>query len=128
MKFLRFWFPVVLYSGIIFYVSSIPNLKPPISVVWGDKVFHIIEYIPFGFLVARAFVNTIDELTWGKAWFLVISIAFLYGVSDEIHQIFVIGREVSLVDIIADSIGGFLGGWIYYKSLNLNLNKIIRRS
>ena len=39
--------------------------------------------------------------------------SLLYGISDEYHQSFVPGREAGVADAIADTIGGFLGVWIY---------------
>ncbi|MCK5081916.1 MAG: VanZ family protein, partial [Candidatus Omnitrophica bacterium] len=34
-----------------------------------------------------------------------------YGISDEIHQSFVPGRNAGIIDIIADTIGGAAGGF-----------------
>jgi glycopeptide antibiotics resistance protein len=38
---------------------------------------------------------------------LAFVIAFLYGVSDEIHQYFVPGRRADVFDVIANGIGAF---------------------
>ncbi len=114
MKFLKFWFPVILYSGIIFYVSSWPDLHTPLGEFKFDKVLHLLEYIPYGFLAARA-------LTEGKppfnGFFLwnVLFLSLLYALSDEFHQSFVIGRDASLLDAVADTLGGISGGWIYMR-------------
>lgn len=42
----------------------------------------------------------------------VISIVFcsLYGVSDEVHQFFVIGRSTDVLDWLADTIGAGIAG------------------
>lgn len=53
-KIFRFWFPAIVYSAIIYYGSSIPRLKAPVTIPYFDKIFHILEYLPFGFLTARA--------------------------------------------------------------------------
>lgn len=36
-------------------------------------------------------------------------IIILYGVSDEIHQHFVPGRDASILDVMADIVGGSFG-------------------
>ena len=110
LKFLKFWFPVFLYSGIIFYASSLPDLKPPLEIANIDKVFHVLEYLPFGFFLARAFIQ---QWPAGRIWQMATICSLLYGISDEYHQSFVPGREAGVPDAIADTIGGFLGVWIY---------------
>lgn len=110
LKFLKFWFPVFLYSGIIFYASSLPDVKPPLEIKNIDKAIHILEYLPFGFLLARAFQQQWPAVRMGQ---VVTLCALLYGISDEYHQSFVPGREAGVADVVADTIGGFLGVWIY---------------
>ena len=110
LKFLKFWFPVFLYSGIIFYASSLPDLKPPLTITNIDKVFHVLEYLPFGFLLARAFIQQWPAVRIGQ---VVTICSLLYGISDEYHQSFVPGREPGVSDVIADTTGGFLGVWIF---------------
>ncbi len=112
-KFLRFWFPVIAYSAIIFYVSSLPNLKAPLG-PWGfDKVLHVLEYMPYGFLVARAMTS--GRLGWPsyRIWWGIFLFVSFYGLSDEVHQMFVVGRESSLGDLFADTIGAMAGSFIY---------------
>ncbi|HBO97985.1 MAG TPA: hypothetical protein DE315_01235 [Candidatus Omnitrophica bacterium] len=110
LKFLKFWFPVFLYSGIIFYASSLPDLKPPLEIKNIDKAVHVLEYLPFGFLLAGAFSQQWPAV---RLWQAVTICSLLYGISDEYHQSFVPGREAGIPDVIADTTGGFLGVWIY---------------
>jgi len=44
---------------------------------------------------------------------LAFAIAFLYGVSDEIHQYFVPGRHPDVLDVVADASGPFAFHWHY---------------
>ena len=111
-KILKFWFPVVLYSGIIFYISSLPNLRAPVQVQFSDKLMHILEYTPFGFLLARAFYGTKGRGFFKHVLGWVLVVSFVYGLSDEYHQSFVIGRDSSAADALADALGGLLGGWL----------------
>ena len=112
MRFLKFWFPVLVYSGIIFYVSSMPSLKPT-DIAHLDKVLHLIEYAPFGFLLARAITLSGHVSSKNAILALVMAGCFLYGLSDEYHQSFVIGRESSFLDVLADFIGGSVGAVLY---------------
>ena len=49
--------------------------------------------------------------------------SFLYGLSDEFHQSFVSGRNASILDSIADTIGGVVGGCMYLLFLKRAKNK-----
>jgi len=115
-SFLTFWFPVVFYSGIIFYVSSLSHVQAPLSEINFDKVLHIVEYMPFGFLLARALKNTRKSFSGITLTGAVFVLSLLYGLSDEYHQSFVMGRDSSMMDVFADSIGGGIGCWIYSRS------------
>lgn len=105
---LKFWFPVFIYSGIIFFLSSIP--APVIAqlpfTVW-DKLEHVVEYSILAVLVARALLVTHKNVIW--VGIVTVFVCSLYGVSDEFHQSFVPGRDASVGDILADVIGSCLG-------------------
>ena len=112
MKFLKFWFPVLSYSGIIFYISSVPHLEAPYSQYFSDKAIHIFEYAILGYLWQRALVKT---TTFPRKSIIITAVIFctLYGLSDEIHQSFVPGRECAVTDWLADLIGGTIGSFLY---------------
>lgn len=103
----RLWLfgPPVLHCGLIFYLSHQPDLP---STPGGDKTAHLIAYAVMGILFVRAFY-------FGTGWrpVVLILVAFvvsvLYGVSDELHQSFVPGRDPSLGDVLADTAGALLG-------------------
>jgi len=112
-KFFRFWFPPILYSGIIFYASSIPNVTTPLQEIHFDKILHFMEYVPFGFLIMRGLCNA--EATFSKRTLisLVFVISLVYAISDEFHQLFVSGRNAGIADLILDTMGGSFGGFCY---------------
>jgi VanZ family protein len=112
-KFLKFWLPLYLYAGIIFYFSSIPKLLPQISIPYFDKFLHLIEYAIFGILAARAFKNSPRPTLQKNFQILAILAAVAYGASDEFHQFFVSCRSCDVFDLITDLIGGTIGA-IYY--------------
>jgi len=109
LRFLRFWFPVILYSGMIYWVSDLPSLAPPLKWKYADKLFHILEYIPFGLLLTRAMNYTHQGLSPGKVLWLVLLGSLLYGISDEFHQSFVEGRSSGMDDVVADTTGSVIG-------------------
>jgi VanZ family protein len=113
-KFFKFWFPVVFYSGIIFFISSLPAVKGPFEIKHLDKAVHILEYMPFGFLLSRAFFHARWDFSRKNLLGYVILASFLYGLSDEYHQSFVAGRESTVWDALADTIGGMIGAYIYF--------------
>lgn len=88
------------------------------EVISFDKVLHVFEYMPFGYLVARALYNTKQGITLRSVFWLTCLISVLYGLSDEYHQSFVQGRYSSLFDVIADFIGGMIGGYVFEWFLN----------
>jgi VanZ family protein len=107
---LSLWLPVVLYAGLIFLLSSLEH-PPPLTeqIRFGDKMAHALGYGVFGFLLLRGLKRS------GAPWplFLAWGIATLYGVSDELHQYFVPGRDADLLDLLADSVGALVGGFAY---------------
>lgn len=113
-KFLKFWFPVLFYSGIIFFASSLPAVKSPFEIRHLDKAIHIVEYMPFGILLSRAFFHAPWDSPRKVLLGYVILASFLYGLSDEYHQSFVVGREATVFDAFADTVGGMIGAYIYF--------------
>lgn len=123
MNLLKFWFPVWAYSAIIFYLSSRPGSDVQIPWQIGDKVAHLIEYAILGFLVLWAYLKTRSEKQM-ILWLWAILWCMLFGLSDEWHQSFVPGREVSILDWIADAIGSMLGA-SFCLVINQNRKKVI---
>lgn len=111
-KFLKFWFPVFCYFGIIFFVSSLPGIKIPGPVGITDKLAHLVEYAILGILLSRALRQTTSI---SPSWVIctVVIVSFVYALSDEFHQSFVPGRDCSIYDAWADLIGSTLGGFLY---------------
>lgn len=111
----KYWFPLYLYAGLIFCVSSIPKPLPQISIPYFDKFLHLIEYVIFGILAARAFKNSGREILYKNFIMLAIFASVAYGVSDELHQLFVSCRSCDAFDVMTDLIGGTIGAIFYGK-------------
>lgn len=99
--------------GFIFFLSSQPDVPVPAWFSGQDKLFHVVLYLPLGFLMSLGLAH------WGLRKNLVIYVsllALLYGVTDEVHQYFVPGRDASVLDLIADLVGGFGGSLAFTRA------------
>jgi VanZ family protein len=68
-----------------------------------DKLVHIVEY---GILASFIYLALGEnKLAIYKLISLAFVISFLYGVSDEIHQYFVAGRQADIFDVVSNGIG-----------------------
>ena len=96
--------PTVGYAILIFVLSSFHTIPvPDLGFSLQDKWTHIVEFAIFGFLLQRSVYHHWGAGLKGVALVLIIGIG--YGGSDEIHQLFVPGRQASWGDFLADAIG-----------------------
>ncbi len=114
MKFFKFWFPVLAYSGIIFYVSSLQIGS--VAADSNDKIVHLVEYSLLGYLFARALKATANS-SRKTIVFSTVLFALFFGISDEFHQSFVPTRQCEAGDAAADTAGGFLGVMVFLSVL-----------
>lgn len=101
-----YWLPAFSYMALIFVLSSFP---PPqaareVPIYFNVKLIHIIEYGVLNLLVYWAISRT-SSMTYGWRASYSVAIAVLYGLTDELHQVFVPGRSGQLIDIFANLIG-----------------------
>lgn len=98
------WGPVVLWAAMIFVLSSFSSLPAP-PAGFTDKHAHFATY---GVLSALLVWGLTDRsparMTWATAA-AAVALAVLYGASDEWHQSFVPGRDASVLDLAADTVG-----------------------
>jgi VanZ family protein len=103
----RHWGPVAAYMGIIFYLSS--RSQVPLGVDASDKLLHTLAYFGLAIVVVRALCRglpaRVGRTTAIVGWLVVAA----YGVTDEVHQMFVPGRTPAVDDLVADAVGGFAG-------------------
>ena len=91
----------------IFYTSSLTEVPlPPGS---PDKPLHSIAYLGLAVIVVRAVAGGLMRPVRPGSAVAAILITVLYGVSDEIHQMFVPGRTADVHDLMADAIGAVTG-------------------
>lgn len=103
---LRYVFLTAAYCGIIFYLSS--QSEPPtldVSFPGADKVAHAVLYAGLAATLSLGIHRSNDAPNPSLHFVVPIVFAAVYGVSDEIHQIFVPERTFSLLDLAADAFG-----------------------
>jgi VanZ family protein len=99
--------------AVVFLASADGDLSPPVV---SDKVAHFLAYGALAALAVRAAARAAwAGVTW-RAVLFAICISSLYGVSDELHQSFVPGRQPEALDAAADLAGaataaGALWAW-----------------
>jgi VanZ family protein len=98
------WGPAAAYMALIFAVSSISHL-PELPRGVSDKTAHLLEYAGLSLLTLRAFAGGAWEGVRMRAVIGSLLFAIAYGVSDEVHQLFVPGRQFDVKDMAADAIG-----------------------
>jgi VanZ family protein len=101
--------PVLLIAGLIWFLSSQSILPRPKGILGWDKLQHLLAFgalsVTAGFCIHLAFWRRRPVLS-----LLIIMLACsAYGAIDEFHQFFVPGRDCSVWDWIADTLGAFLG-------------------
>jgi VanZ family protein len=126
----KFWFPVLLWMGFIFWMSTgmfsaintfhffesfLRSFDPEITsrtirLINNTirKIGHVTEYFVSGLLVFRAFRAGSAQphlLQWA---FRSVVFIVLLSISDEYHQSFVASRTASFLDVGLDTIGGLL--------------------
>jgi VanZ family protein len=116
IKFSKYWLPTFIWALIIFKLSS--GVVPQVSrLYWPNFAFMKSAHVVFfGILAALLYRSLRSEgVSRKKSAVWAVIITMFYGVSDEIHQFFVQGREARLRDVGFDTIGGMVAVLIVYK-------------
>jgi VanZ family protein len=103
------WLPPGVHCLLIFIASSRSSLPGMNGFAHQDKLFHGLAYALMGALFYRALKITLPARFSGMAVALSIGMATLYGLSDELHQLFVPGRTADAGDLAADFLGSLVG-------------------
>ena len=95
------------WMALLFYLSHQPSLETPMLFPAQDKLLHAGVYAVLGLLLLTAQPRQTQGYNWKQVG-ISVSIASLYGISDEIHQYFVPGRSSEVLDWVADSLGALI--------------------
>lgn len=129
-KKLRAWLMLIFWMGIIFLLSHQPNSGQATynvieNIFVNIKINSIISAINFiirkfahlteYFILAFLTVSLLKEYTKKQIIIFVVTLffCFSYAVTDEFHQLYVIGRTGSIKDIFIDTTGSIIYLLIY---------------
>ena len=74
------------------------------------KTAHFVIYLILGILV----INLVCEYNVKHLILISLLICLLYSISDEFHQLFIVGRSGEIRDILIDTVGSLSGITAYY--------------
>ncbi len=105
------YIPLAAYWVTIFILTSLPGRAlPKVVLIFTDKAKHLIAYLILSFLLNFAihFQKKYKKYNdhSGITAFLIVAV---YGLFDEIHQIFIPGRYFEWLDFLSDLIGSLIG-------------------
>ena len=114
--FIKFWLPLIIWAGLIFYASSMPAGAPIVR--WLDTLSsyagHFFEFMVLALLSFRA-VNNSFSRQGVRNVFYAGSFSVFFAIGDEVHQAFVPTRLCSGYDVLADVLGiGFAFFLIFF--------------
>ena len=81
-----------------------------------DLILHFVEYAILGFFLFKSLST--DDLFNINSIYGAIFVGILFGIFDELHQNFVPGRQMSLIDVLFDSFGTLFGVYISFEFFN----------
>ena len=103
------YIPLSIYWLILLVLTTLPGRDLPKTGI-NDKIEHLSAYFLLGILLSLAllFQNKFLKI---KKYFTLFTGLFigLYAALDEIHQLFVPGRDCDILDWTADMIGASIG-------------------
>jgi VanZ family protein len=106
----RWWILALLYMAGLFALSSVPDdpEKPGNGTYFPrpsiQNALHVPAYAILSYLMWRGLRG---PGAGPKAALFAATLATLYGVTDEVHQMFVVGRTASVTDALANALGSF---------------------
>ena len=116
---------LLLWALVIFYFSSLAGSPYPLEVTSSyyieRKGAHVFEYFVLSLLLYGFIWKRFPQEKTSILAVLVIFVATLYGISDELHQYFIPFRGSKLSDVGFDTLGAGLGmlalaAWRYCSS------------
>jgi VanZ family protein len=113
-----YWAPVLIMAGFIFATSSIPGKDIPPLFPHQDLLYHFSIYVILSLFFMRAVKHSGRRRTIIRLALYTVVFGFLYGASDELHQLCVPGRSCEVFDLITDTAGALMGaaaGGVYLK-------------
>jgi len=99
--------PTLIYCLFIFYLSS--KSFDDVTTSVDTDLFHPVEYATLGILLCWNWQPVLKRRGVFPFILGVLSTGMLYGITDELHQSFVSGRDADMYDLVLDIVGLSLG-------------------
>lgn len=112
------WIIVAAWMGLIFFFSTLPEATTPGRYILPDKIAHAGEYFILALLILVALSRT-TRVGFATSLWIILAWVGIYGLSDEIHQLYVPTRHFEVGDLVADVCGAvalFFILWVLQKS------------
>lgn len=116
-KLITNWLPVLLWAAVIFYFSSLKQIKVSDFLFWDfltKKIAHVAEYVILYALLYRA---------TNKNFILAYIVTVLFAATDEFHQTFIPGRSGTPLDLGFDSSGANISAYLLWKLKQIHPEK-----
>ncbi len=110
------YFALTAFCSLIFWLSNQPSLPVPFVFEFQDKIHHMTAYFIMGVFAWRSFRHSFSKVS--QLEFLTVIFCSLYGLSDEWHQSFVVGRSSEVLDWIADTFGAGMAAYLISRFLS----------
>lgn len=98
----RIFFWIALFSSYI--LAIIPQESAPSIHGLNDKAHHLLAFVVLGVLLRLGY-----KVNYWTAFFILVG----YGAFIEFSQLFTINRSAEVEDILADTVGAFIGLKLY---------------
>ncbi len=120
--------PMVVVMGTIFLLSHQPGDQLHLPQLPGiDKWAHLAAYGCLAVTVLFALGEQQKSTRPYRMMGLTVTFCLLYGISDEFHQSFIVGRTASIYDLLADGSGAAIACALWLKwRRKIPLTKFLR--
>jgi len=110
----------------IFFISSLSGVSTGGGSPWIPRMYHVMVFFLFSFFLFYSLRSKEKITLLFIAIALIISI--LYAASDELHQLYVPGRDGSLRDFFTNTLGIFVSTLFFLFISNKRLNNKKKKS
>ena len=108
MRNIEKWLPAMLTMMVIFLISATPG-KTINAAGLGKESIHLDGHFLLFFVLCLTYFKATKNIS------VSVLLSALYGVTDELHQLFVPMRQCSPVDMSVDALGALLAGGIIWR-------------
>jgi hypothetical protein len=105
------WFPVALYAAFIFSLSNRSFRGAELS--FSADYFHLVEFCTLSLFLSCFWAPVLRRGRIFTFILCVVATGVAYGLTDELHQAYIPGRDSNPLDIVWDAVGLTMGCIIY---------------